>query len=81
MKIKILNLIKNIPFFSYKSQLELLKKKIALSQNDFDNTIHNIFKSIGGISWGINYYNNRAHHGVSLKKFYPKKLDKNSMES
>ena len=42
----------------------------------FDNTIHNIFKSIGGISWGINNYNNRAHHGVSLKKFYPKKLDK-----
>ena len=62
-------------YFSYKSQLELLKK-IALSQNDFDNTIHNIFKSIGGISWGINNYNNRAHHGVSLKKFYPKKLDK-----
>lgn len=61
--------------FSYKSQPELLKK-ITLSQNDFDNTIHNIFKSIGGISWGINNYNSRAHHGVSLKKFYPKKLDK-----
>ena len=61
--------------FSYKSQLELLKKN-ALSQNDFDNTIHNIFKSIGGISWGINNYNNRAHHGLSLKKYYPKKVDK-----
>ena len=61
--------------FFYKSQPELLKK-IALSENDFDNTIHNIFKSIGGISWGINNYNNRAHHGLSLKKFYPKKVDK-----
>jgi hypothetical protein len=61
--------------FSFKSQQELLKK-IALSENDFDNTIHNIFKSIGGISWGINNYNNRAHHGLSLKKFYPKKVDK-----
>jgi hypothetical protein len=61
--------------FSFKSQPELLKK-ITLSDNDFDNTIHNIFKSIGGISWGINNYNNRAHHGLSLKKFYPKKIDK-----
>ncbi|MBD01403.1 MAG: hypothetical protein CL841_08795 [Crocinitomicaceae bacterium] len=62
--------------FSYKSQLELVKKN-ALSENDFDNTINNIFKSIGGISWGINNYNNRAYHGVSIKKFYPKKVDKN----
>ena len=61
--------------FSYNSQPELLKK-ITLSENDFDNTVHNIFKSIGGISWGINNYNNRAHHGLSFKKFYPKKVDK-----
>ena len=61
--------------FLFKSQTELLKK-IALSNNDLDNTVHNIFKSIGGISWGINNYNNRAHHGLSFKKFYPKKVDK-----
>ena len=61
--------------FSFRSQPELLKKS-ALSDKDFDNTIHNIFKSIGGISWGINNYNNRAHHGLSIKKFYPKKVDK-----
>ena len=61
--------------FSFRSQPELLKKS-ALSDKDFDNTIHNMFKSIGGISWGINNYNNRAHHGLSIKKFYPKKVDK-----
>ena len=72
---------KNIEFdqshsrFSYFSQQELLNN-IKLSSSDLNNIINNIFKSVGGLSWTINNYNNRIHHGLSLKKYSPKKVDK-----
>ena len=72
---------KNIEFdqshsrFSYYSQQELLNNT-ELSCSDSNNIITNIFKSVGGVSWTINNYDNRIHHGLSLKKFSPKKVDK-----
>ena len=72
---------KNIEFdqshsrFSYYSQQRLLKS-IELATSDLNNIIYNIFKSVGGLSWTINNYNNRIHHGLNLKKFSPRKVDK-----
>jgi hypothetical protein len=61
--------------FSYHSSNELLNNFYS-STVKADSIMLDVIKSIGGVSWTVNNYNNREHHGIKIKKFFPKKVDK-----
>ena len=61
--------------FSYLSQSEIIKN-FNSPRARLDSIIFNLIKSIGGISWTVNNYDQRELHGINIKKFYPKKVDK-----
>lgn len=61
--------------FSYHSSNELLNN-FHSSSVKADSIMLDVIKSIGGVSWTVNNYNNREHHGIKIKKFFPKKVDK-----
>ena len=61
--------------FSYHSSNELLNN-FHSSTEKADSIMLDVIKSIGGVSWTVNNYNNREHHGIKIKKFFPKKVDK-----
>ena len=61
--------------FSYLSQSEIFNCFPTPSLN-LDSLLINLIKSVGGISWTINNYDQRVHHGIKIKKYYSKKVDK-----
>jgi hypothetical protein len=61
--------------FLYQSRSQLLNE-FKFSNYKFDSIVFNFFESIGGVSWTLNNYDNRVHHGVKIKKYFPKKVDK-----
>ena len=61
--------------FLYQSRSELLNG-FKFSTYRADSIIFNFFESIGGVSWTLNNYDNRVHHGIKIKKYFPKKVDK-----
>ena len=65
--------------FSYLSQSEIFNC-FPISSLSLDSLMINLIKSVGGISWTINNYDQRAHHGIKIKKYYSKNFDNSSKE-
>lgn len=61
--------------FLYQSRSQLING-FEFSTYRADSIIFNFFESIGGVSWTLNNYDNRVHHGIKIKKYFPKKVDK-----
>ena len=60
----------------YQSRSQLING-FEFSTHIADSIIFNCLESIGGVSWTLNNYENRTHHGIKIKKYFPKKVDKN----
>ena len=61
--------------FLYQSRSQLIDG-FEFSTYRSDSIIYNFLESIGGVSWTLNNYDKRAHHGIKIKKYFPKKVDK-----
>ena len=61
--------------FLYQSRTQLINE-FQFSKYGVDSVIFNFLESIGGVSWTLNNYDNREHHGIKIKKFFPKQVDK-----
>ena len=62
--------------FSYYSKSELIKE-LANYNLQINPAIFSFFNAVGGISWTVNNFSNRVHHGLVIKKDETKKIDKN----
>ena len=60
--------------YVYQSKKEINEKLYKSNLNSF---LPAFFNSISGISWSINNFSNRVHHGISIKKSESKKSEKN----
>ena len=60
--------------YVYQSKKEINEKLYKSNLNSF---LPAFFNSISGISWSINNFSNRVHHGISIKKSEAKKSEKN----
>ena len=61
--------------FLYQSRSQLING-FEVSTYIADSIIFNCLESIGGVSWTLNNFENRTHHGIKIKKYFPKKVDK-----
>ncbi|MFL2585260.1 MAG: hypothetical protein ACJ0QO_01190 [Parvicellaceae bacterium] len=62
-------------FFHY-SKNELIKK-LRNYNLQINPSILSFFNAVGGLSWTVNNFSNRAHHAILIKKDETKKIDKN----
>lgn len=62
--------------FFYYSKNELIKKLRNYNLH-INPSIFSFFNAVGGLSWTVNNFSNRAHHALMIKKDETKKTDKN----